>query len=173
MSTLVKPVFTSWNSAMPTTAALAGVATGTAIKTMLQIVPSATAGIVIEGWGFSFDSAVGASSTVELLTTDVAATVTAHVASGVAGYNKVGTVSGVQLGTALTGFTASAEGTIAATKLYDAVKLGTASAIFPYNRVFNDRERPFIPAGSFLRVRASIGTTGTNLLCWVRWHEGE
>lgn len=173
MSTLLKPVFTAFNAAQPTSAGIVAVATGTAIKTMLQIKAPAAAGMVIEAWGFSTDSAVGASSVVELLTTDVAATVTAHVAAGVLSYGKAGAVSTVQLGTAATGFTASAEGTVAAAKVYDALLLGTTTAIAPYNRVFAERERPFLPAGSFLRVRATVGTTGTNMLCWVRWHEGE
>jgi hypothetical protein len=173
MSALVKPVFATFNAAQPTTAAIVAVTTGTAVKTMLQIKAPAAAGMVIEGWGFSWDSAVGASSVVELLTTDVAATVTAHVASGVLSYGKAAAVSTVQLGTSATGYTASAEGTVAAAKVFDAVMIGTTTAVEPFSRTFADRERPYLPAGSFLRVRATVGTTATNLLCWVRWHEGE
>ena len=173
MSSLVKPVFTAFNAAQPTTAGIVAVTTGTAIKTMLQIKAPAAAGMVIEAWGFSWDSAVGASSTIELLTTDVAATVTAHVAAGVLSYGKAAAVSAVQLGTAATGYTASAEGTVAAAKVFDAALIGVAAIITPYSRVFAERERPYLPAGSILRVRSSVATTATNLLCWVRWHEGE
>lgn len=173
MSALVKPVFTAFNAAQPTTAGIVAVSTGTAIKTMLQIKAPATAGMVIEAWGFTTDSAVGASSTIELLTTDVAATVTAHVAAGVLSYGKPQAVSAVQLGTTGTGYTASGEGSIAAGKVYDAVLLGATTTLAPFNRVFAERERPYLAANSFLRVRANVATTATNLLCWVRWHEGE
>lgn len=173
MSSGIRPVFATFNVAQPAAAGVVPVTSGTALKTMLQIKAPAAAGMVIEAWGFSWDTAVGASSTVELLTTDVAATVTAHVAAGVLSYGKAAAVSTVQLGTAATGFTASAEGTIAAGKMYDAVMLGPTTAIEPYVRVFADRERPYLAANAFLRVRANVATTATNLLCWVRWHEGE
>lgn len=42
-----------WNGPMPTTAALAKVATGTAIKTMMQLVPAQNIRVI--EWGASFD----------------------------------------------------------------------------------------------------------------------
>src|SRR6266481_5596570 len=71
--------YTCWNGAMPTTAALPAVATGTTIKTMLQIATPPTRQIIILAWGFTLDTHPGASSVFELIETDVAASVTAHV----------------------------------------------------------------------------------------------
>src|SRR5512144_1340748 len=77
--------YKTWNGPMPTTAAQVKVTTGTAIKTMLQIATPATRQFQIISWGYSLDAAPATTGTgvVELLQTDVAATVTAHVASGV------------------------------------------------------------------------------------------
>jgi hypothetical protein len=66
------------NGAMQTTAAFVAVTTGTAIKTMLQVKPGATTVLKIIEWGISFDgSAAATPGKVELIETDVAATVTA------------------------------------------------------------------------------------------------
>ena len=66
------------NGPMPTTAAQAVVATGAVIKTMLQVKPFNIARIV--EWGISFSGfAAAAPIQVELLETDVAATVTASL----------------------------------------------------------------------------------------------
>jgi hypothetical protein len=66
------------NSAAGTTAAPVKVTTGTAIKTMLQVKPSATLGMHVVEWGISFDGSTAATpGNVELMESDVAATVTA------------------------------------------------------------------------------------------------
>src|SRR5438270_950812 len=70
------------NGPMQTTAAFAAVTTGTAIKTLLQIKPGATTILKVKEWGISFDgSAAATPGKVELIETDVAATVTASVAA--------------------------------------------------------------------------------------------
>src|SRR6185369_497507 len=113
---------------MATTAAQASVSTGTTIKTMLQIATPATRQIVILAWGFTLDDPPGADAIFELIQTDVAATVTAHVASGVQPVNPGMPASLMTLGTSATGFTASAEGTPAATKIFDSVAMSSVSA---------------------------------------------
>ena len=75
--------YQTWNGPMPTTAAQASVTTGTTIKTMLQIATPSTRQCQILAWGFTVDDPPGADAVIELLQTDVAATVTAHVAAGV------------------------------------------------------------------------------------------
>ena len=74
-----------WNGPAPTTAALSGVTTGTAIKTMLQVLGNSNVPLKVRAWGVSMDgSAAAAGVEWELLTTGtVAATVTAHVAAGI------------------------------------------------------------------------------------------
>src|SRR4051812_16789215 len=115
------------NGPMQTTAAFAPVATGTAIKTLLQVKPSATTIAKIIEWGISFDGfAAALPGRVELIETDVAATVTASVANDITKYDSDALMGGdpttnlIQVGTAATGYTASAEGTTTAVRNLDA-----------------------------------------------------
>ena len=96
------------NGAAGTTAAPVAVTTGTAIKTMLQFKPSATVIARIVEWGISFDGAAAAAGIkCELIETDVAATVTAHVTAGIVRLNAdaADTISKIVLETATTTIT--------------------------------------------------------------------
>jgi hypothetical protein len=164
--------YKTWNGPMPTTAAQAAVATGTTIKTMLQVSTPATRMIQLIAWGYSFDVAPGAVGTIELLDTDVAATVTAHVASGVQPIMSGAPPSLMTLGVANTGYTASAEGAIANVKMHDAVRLPVSVSVAnPYTKLWVPDERPIVNVSRFLRVRATTPTSGVNLLTWVVWDE--
>lgn len=162
-----------WNGPMPTTAAQASVATGTTIKTMLQIATPSTRQIQLIAWGFSADDAPGADGVIELLQTDVAATVTAHVAAGVQSLDPNCPASLLTLGTTATGYTATAEGSITATRMFDVVALSSATGESPltYTYQWMPDERPIIAVSRFLRVRATTPTTGVDLRCWVVWDE--
>lgn len=159
------------NAAMPTTAAQASVTTGTAIKTMLQIATPATIGARIIAWGFSCDDPPGADAVVELLQTDVAATVTAHSASGVQPLDPNAPAALFTLSTTGTGFTASAEGAITATRMFDCVSLSSVSAeaapFLTYSYQFTYEEQPVVPISKFIRVRATTPTTAVDMRCWV------
>lgn len=165
--------YKSWNAAMATTAAQASVTTGTAVKTMLQLSTPSTRQIQIISWGWSSDDAPGADGVIELLETDVAATVTAHVASGVQPLVPGVPASLLTLGVANTGFTGSAEGTTAASRTFDAVALSSVSGESPltYNYQFMPDERPILAVSKFLRVRATTPTTAIDLRCWIVWDE--
>src|SRR5690242_17573720 len=113
---------------MPTTAALSSVTTGTSAKTMLQIATPSTRQIVVLAWGFTIDDPPGADAVIELIESDVAATVTAHVAAGVQPVNPGMPASLMTLGTSATGYTATAEGTITTTRTLDIVSLSSVSA---------------------------------------------
>jgi hypothetical protein len=167
------PIFTAYNGPMPTTAAQAAVTTGTSIKTMLQIATPATRQIQLISWGFTISEAPGAVGTVELLQTDVAATVTAHVAAGVQPVDPNGTASLMTPGTSATGYTSTSEGTTTAARVFDVVRLPTsvAGAPTPYSWQWMPDERPIIAVSKFLRVRATTPTSGCNMVCWVRWAE--
>lgn len=158
-----------WNAPMPTTAAIAKVTTGTAVKTMLQVATPAGNQARVHSWGFSADDPPGADAIIELMQTDVAATVTAHSASGVQPLTDGAPVSQFSLGTSATGFTATVEGTITATRTFDAVLLSSTSgeSQLAYSYQFLPVERPVIPVSKFLRVRATTPTTAVDLLCWV------
>jgi hypothetical protein len=83
------------NGPMQTTAAFADVATGTTIKTLLQVKPSATIGAKIIEWGISFNgSAAATPGKVELIETDVAATVTAAVTADIIKYDAAALMGG-------------------------------------------------------------------------------
>src|SRR5882762_4400079 len=117
-----------WNGPMPTAAAQQQVTTGTAIKTMLQIATPSTRMIQVISWGFSVDDPPGADAEFELLETDVAATVTAHIAAGVQQVYAGAPASLMTLGVSATGYTASAEGTVAAARVFDTVSMSAVSA---------------------------------------------
>lgn len=158
------------NGAMPTTAALAKVATGTAIKTMLQVATPSTRAIRVIEWGISFDaSAAAAPIQCELIQTDVAATMTtAHVAAGVQPYES-GTLtpSLVTLGTSATGFTASAEGTTTASRYGD---LQDVAPTNQYIKQWPLGQEFVVTVSKFLRVRVTAAAT-VNCHTYLIWSE--
>lgn len=166
--------YMAWNFAMPTTAAPTPVSTGTAIITMLQVL--STRIIELLEWGYTLDDVPGADSVVELLTTGtVAATVTAHSSTGIIKLgNAANDASQVTLGVSATGFTASAEGAITATRLFDAVTMNNSEASAARGMFYRKRFLPGefrVAASDVLRVRATTPTTGAGMLTYVKWLE--
>lgn len=165
-----------YNSAMATTAASLKVTTGAAIKTMLQISTPATRQLQIISWGFAIDVPPATTSVgvVELIETDVAATVTAHVAAGVQPLVPGVPASLVTLGVANTGFTATVEGATTTTRTFDLAEVAGLTAggsiTGPYVYQFMPDERPIVAVSKFLRVRATFGAA-VNMNCWVCWDE--
>lgn len=157
------------NGPMATTAALATVGTGTSLKTMLQIATPSTRMIKVVEWGISFAGSTAATPVkCELIQTDVAATVTAHAAAGVQPFDDPGApASAVALGVSATGYTATAEGTIAATRTGDAQQVSPTTLYvkqFPLGREFK------VAVSKFLRVRV---LASADVQCWtyVVWEE--
>lgn len=156
------------NGPMQTTAAFAAVASGTAIKTMLQVKPFVPVWIV--EWGISFDGfAAALPGKVELIETDVAATVTASVDNDVTKYGAVGdgvvaSVGALTLSTSATGYTASGEGSITAVRNLDAPIFLPPTG--PYVKQFPLGERPLIQVAKFGRIRITFGTT-VNVYCYM------
>lgn len=165
--------FITWNGPAPTTAAQQAVTTGTAIKTMLQLATPATRQIQLLEWGWSSDDPPGADGVIELLQTDVAATVTAHVAAGVQNLEPNGAASLLTLGTTATGYTSSGEGSTTATRVFDVVSLSSVSGEsgLSYVRQWMPDARPIIPISKFLRVRATTPTTAIDLRTWIVFQE--
>ncbi len=159
---------------MPTTAAQALVGTNTTIQTQLQVSTPSTRMLQLISWGYSMDDYPGSDSVIELLQTDVAATVTAHVASGVQPLDPNAPASLVTLGVANTGYTATAEGSITATRVFDAVSIELTSGSntpLAYVYQFMPDERPFVAVSKFLRIRTTTPATGVGFRCWVCWDE--
>lgn len=160
-------LYTIYNGPMPTTAAQAVVTTGTAIKTMLQLKPFNVMDIV--EWGICFDGSAAATPIkCELLDTGtVFATVTASADADVVKIDSVeqavASVAGLTLGTAATGYTASAEGTITATRMLDAELVAPTNQ---YIKQFPLGERPKLIIGNAVRIRVTAAAA-VNAYCWI------
>lgn len=158
---------------MPTTAALVAVTTGTAIKTMLQIATPSTRQCQLISWGYTLAAVPGSTGgQVELIQTDVAATVTAHVASGVQPLDPNAPASLMTLGASATGYTATVEGSTAASRTFDTDLIPpTAGAVdLNYDYQWMPDERPIVAISKFLRVRVTFAAA-VNMNCWVCWDE--
>lgn len=156
------------NGPMPTTAKVAPVTTGTAIKTLLQVKPSATILARIVEWGFALDGATAGS--VELLETDVAATVSAFALADIHKYDSAALCGGdqttnlIQIGTTSSGYTSTGEGTITAVRLLDLPFIVSAGSPLVYVKQFPLGREPVIQIGKFGRIRVHVGTA-VNALC--------
>lgn len=158
------------NGPMPTTAALASVASGTAIKTLLQFKAGATNPLKVIEWGISFDGSTAQTpGKVELIETDVAATVTAFVTADITKFNGEAlalgdpTTSLIAVGTAASGYTATVEGSITAVRTGDIQLLPPTG---PYVKQFPLGREFVIQAGKFGRIRVTFGTT-VNIWCYA------
>ena len=159
------------NGPMQTTAAFAAVTTGNAVKTMLQVKPGATTALKIVEWGISFDgSAAATPGKIELIETDVAATVTASVANDITKYGPMALLNGdpttalIAVGTSATGYTATAEGTITSVR-----NLAGPQFIAPTNQFIQQfplGREPVIQNGKFGRIRVTFATA-VNAYCYM------
>lgn len=159
------------NGPMQTTAAMPPVTTGNVIKTLLQFKASATMVARVIEWGISFDgSAAATPGKVELIETDVAATVTACVAADITKLDGDALACGdpttnlIQVGTSATGYTAAAEGSITATRDLDAPQL-----IAPTNQFIKQfplGREPVIQVAKFARIRVTFATA-VNAYCYM------
>ena len=164
-------LYTTFNGAMPTTAGPVKVTTGAVIKTLQQLATPASIGLEVIEWGISFDGSAAATPGVcELIdTTAINATVTAYAAADVTAFsgaaNRVGSL--LTLGTAASGYTASAEGTTTTSRMGDFQLLPPTA---PYIKQF-PLERGFeMFLSEFLRVRVTFGTA-INAISYIVWAE--
>lgn len=162
-----------YNAPMQTTAAIAKVTTGTSIKTMLQIATPSTRECQLISWGYDLDAVPGSTGgIVELIQTDVAATVTAHVASGVQPLDPNAPASLMTLGTSATGYTATVEGSTTAVRTFDTnfAQPSAGAASLNYEYQWMPDERPIVAVSKFLRIRVTFAAA-VNMLCWVCFDE--
>lgn len=169
---MAAPCFIAWNALVTAlTSPMAGAATSAVsgtVKTMLQV-KTGTGKIRIVEWGYIFTTTPTVPVTMELVETGtVFATVTQG--STPSTYNDATGIATqtAAVGTTSTGFTATAEGTVTATRLL-AQTFDTASYFkqqFPLGR------EPEVNAASSLRIRATPNTaTATTVLCYIIWEE--
>lgn len=147
------------NGAMPTTAAQAVVTTGTAIKTLLQMKGVTGIQFRVVEWGISFDGSAAATPIkVELLETGtVFGTVTAAAAADITKWNNPDAPAPTtyfSVGTAATGYTATAEGTITAVRMFDVQLIAPTNQ---YVKQFPLGREPVVNADSALRIRVTAG----------------
>lgn len=157
-----------YNGAAPTTAKFVAVTTGTAIKTLLQLKGFNRFKIV--AWGISFDGSVAATPIpVELIETGtVNATVTALADADIVKLESVAdqtaaSVAGLTLATSGTGYTGSAEGSITASRLFDAQLVAPTNQ---YIYQFPLGQEPQIPAGQIVRIRTHAAAA-VNAIAWI------
>lgn len=166
-------LFISYNANMPTAAAMVPVANNAsgAIRTMLQIATPATRPMRPVRWGVTLPAAPTTRVDCELIDTNVAATVTTHVAAGVQPYDRTtGTpVSAMTLGTSATGFTATVEGTITAARVGDMKYIPIGASNLEYEWSLG-REWEVGPS-RFCRVRLTSASTAISALVWILWDE--
>lgn len=162
------------NGPMPTTAAQAAVTTGTAIKTMLQLKMGGSTNqtLRVVEWGISFDGSAAATPIkCELLTTGtVAATITEFVAADIIniGDPNAGAVTD-DFPLAFTaagdesGYTATAEGTITATRMFDVQFIAPTNQ---YVKQYPLGREPCVKNSEFLRIRVTAGAA-VNAYCYI------
>jgi len=161
-------LYTIFNGPMPTTAAQVPVTTGTAIKTLLQLKPFNTCKII--AWGVSFDGSAAATPIkCELLDTGtVFGTVTASADADVAKLGSVedavASVVGLTLGTAATGYTCTAEGSITSVRMFDAELVAPTNQ---YAMQFPLGREPKCIIGNAVRIRVTAGAA-VNAYAWIQ-----
>jgi hypothetical protein len=162
------------NGPMPTTASSASVTTGTSLKTLLQAKMGASFNGVarIAEWGISFDGfAAAAPIKVELLTTGtVGATITEFVAADIINLgdpNAAAVTDDFPLAfTAAgdeSGYTATAEGSVVATRLFDLQLVAPTSQ---YVKQFPLGREPCFKATEYCRIRVTA-PAAVNAYCYM------
>lgn len=170
---MAAPCFIMWNAATTALSSpMAGVATSATagtVKTMLQIKPGSGKIRIVE-WGYILTATPGGPIQFELVETGtVFAPVTSASTTAVVNYNDVtGPASQVVVGTSATGYTASGEGTVTATRL-----LGqTFDSAAYFKQQFPLGREPEIGNGSCLRIRATpTVSVASTVLCYAIWEE--
>jgi hypothetical protein len=150
-----------------TSHAITVVATTAALKTVLQVGIPSTTDIRVHGWGISCKGIAAAdpAGDVTLIDTDVAATVTTLTPEK---FESAFAQNSLCVGgTALTGYNASAEGTITASTILDPQAVHPQAA---YGVFFPDGRRPRVGASRFLRIRC-LFTVTVNVVPWVLYEE--
>ena len=140
------------------------------VKTMLQLSTPATRQIQLISWGFTLDTAT--AGVVELLQTNVAATVTAHVAAGVQPLDPNSPASLLTLGVSNTGYTATVEGATTVTRVFDVQQVAaSAPPNLSYFYQWAPGERPIVAVSTVLRVRTTFAATTSSMITSICWDE--
>lgn len=163
---MAENIFTAVSGALNTTAAPVRVATGTAIKTLLQVTAPAVP-ITIISWSISFDGVTASAVPVpvELIeTTTIAGGSPTAVTPTLFNQSGAGVASG-----ATAGFAPSSEGSVVATtRLLDYVDLTPNGGVFVHD--FPLGREPVVLASRVIRVRTTSAAT-VNAVARITWSE--
>lgn len=149
-----------YNAAVPTTAAMVSVASGTALKTLLQLTAPSNNDLQIVAWGIDFDTVPTALVKVELINTTT-------VAGGTPTAVTPTPVADAGASSATAGFSPTTEGTVVATtRVFDYKSMWSNS----YAWEWSQGREPELQASQVARVRVTT-TVSINCLCWIMYIE--
>jgi len=153
------------NAAVNTTAAPVRVATGTAIKTLLQVTAGSANRMTIISWSISFDGVTASAVPVpvELIETTTVAGGSPTAVTPM----KWDPSSDASAATA--GFSPSSEGSVSGTtRLLDYVDLTPNGGVYVHD--FPLGREPIVLASQVLRIRTTSAAT-VNAICSLTWEE--
>lgn len=158
------------NGATPLGTQIVPVATGTALKTMLQFRASGTKAAKLIAWAVSFKGFAAAEPIrVDVVEHDNPATVTAHVEAGLNKYDPEALLDGnpttnlIQVSTTATGFTATGEGTAPTV-----ARVADIQQIAPTNQElirFPLSDEFLIQTGKYLKLRV-LAPADVDMYCY-------
>lgn len=149
-----------YNSAVPTTACMTLVATGTTIKTLLQLTAASTRRFTVVKWGIEFTGTPAAIQVELIHTTTVAGGSPTAVVPTIL-------TDGAPAALTTAGFSPTSEGSVAATcRVLDSHVLSSNTFVWEWSL---GREA-VIPVSGVLRVRVIAAVT-VNALCFVQFEE--
>jgi hypothetical protein len=158
--------------ASPHTAAgaLTRVPTTAVLRTLLQVAVPANVPVNVLGWGVSFrgTSSTDAPGELYLIETDVAATVTALTPDQ--WRQPLEAPSRCVGGAALTGHTATAEGTITASRILDAQQVHAQTGYSVWFPLGREPRVANLTVTRFIRIRANF-SVGIDGVPWIVWDE--
>jgi hypothetical protein len=165
-------IYSVINGAVAGAAAPVKVTTGTAIKTLIQIATNATNNAIrVKQWWIEFDGSTAATPIeVELIrhTGGPDTTLTAYVAGDIAKLNDPNApATSIQLGAALSGYTATAEVTPTTVSGFEAHLVPPTGGLliqYPLG------QEPEVQVGAFMRIRVTAGAA-VNAYCGIEWEE--
>lgn len=169
---MAAPTYICWaadtSASVGPPASVASAAVAGTVKTILQIKSGAPKMRIVE-WGYTLEAAPAAPLRVELVETGVINATVTTIGSGVRLHNDVtGPASQAVAGTAATGFNATAEGSIVASRLLD---FQWENGIY-FKKQWPLGREPEVNASSILRVRATPSSAvAVNIMPYVVWEE--
>jgi hypothetical protein len=153
-------LYVAYNAAVPTTAAMVKVSTGTAIKTLLQVTAPSTRQLTIVEWGITFDGSPAAIQCELINTTTVAGGTPTAVTPTVL-------TAGAPASLATAGWSPTTEGTVVATtRVFDHQILSTNN----YKWESSLGRESIVDVSQVIRVRVTAAAA-VNATCWIKWEE--